>query len=34
MKYLADNGYHTITPDEMVSAWESGTPLSWWRRSP
>ena len=27
MKYLADNGYHTITPDEMVSAWESGTPL-------
>ncbi|SFI09357.1 polysaccharide deacetylase family protein [Selenomonas caprae] len=27
MKYLADNGYHTITPDEMISAWDEGRPL-------
>ena len=27
MKYLADNGFHTITPDEMLDAWENGTPL-------
>lgn len=27
MKYLADNGYHTITPTEMVDAWEKGTQL-------
>ncbi|MBP3781517.1 MAG: polysaccharide deacetylase family protein [Selenomonas sp.] len=27
MKYLAENGYHTITPKEMLDAWDSGTPL-------
>ncbi len=27
MKYLADNGYHTITPAEMIEAWEKGTQL-------
>jgi len=27
MKYLADNGYHTITPAELLSAWDEGTPL-------
>ena len=27
MKYLVDNGYHTITPEEMLDAWENGTPL-------
>ena len=27
MKYLADNGYHTITPEDMVDAWENGTEL-------
>ena len=27
MKYLADNGYHTITPEEMVTAWENGSAL-------
>jgi len=27
MKYLADHGYHTITPAEMIDAWDNGTPL-------
>ena len=27
MKYLADNGYHTITPEDMVDAWENGQEL-------
>ena len=27
MKYLAENGYHTITPAEMLDAWEKGTGL-------
>ena len=27
MKYLADNGFHTITPAEMFDAWENGTEL-------
>lgn len=27
MKYLVDNGYHTITPEEMMDAFENGTPL-------
>ena len=27
MKYLADNGYHTITPEDMVDAWENGKEL-------
>ena len=27
MKYLADNGFHTITPAEMFDAWENGTKL-------
>ncbi len=27
MKYLAENGYHAITPKEMLEAWDSGTPL-------
>ena len=27
MKYLSDNGYHAITPEEMMDAWENGTPL-------
>lgn len=27
MKYLKDNGYHTITPGELFDAWEKGTPL-------
>lgn len=27
MQYLVDNGYHAITPEEMLDAWENGTPL-------
>ena len=27
MKYLSDNGYHAITPEEMMEAWENDTPL-------
>ena len=27
MKYLSDNGYHTITPEDMVDAWENGKEL-------
>lgn len=27
MKYLADNGYHAITPAEMIAAWDNGTSL-------
>lgn len=27
MKYLADNGYHVITPLEMIEAWDKGSPL-------
>ncbi len=27
MKYLADNGYHAITPEDLVDAWENGTEL-------
>jgi len=27
MKYLHDNGYTTITPAEMMDAWQNGTPL-------
>ncbi|MBR2214812.1 MAG: polysaccharide deacetylase family protein [Selenomonadaceae bacterium] len=27
MQYLADNGYHTITPSEMLDAWDSGAEL-------
>lgn len=27
MKFLSENGYHTITPDEMLDAWENGTEL-------
>lgn len=27
MKYLADNGYHTITPSEMIEAWDNGKEL-------
>ena len=27
MDYLAENGYHTITPDEMADALENGTEL-------
>lgn len=27
MKYLADNGYHVITPAEMIDAWDNGTAL-------
>ena len=27
MKYLSDNGYHAITPEEMMDAWENDTPL-------
>ena len=27
MKYLSENGYHTITPTEMLDAWENGTEL-------
>lgn len=27
MRYLAENGYTTITPDEMLDAWETGAPL-------
>lgn len=27
MKFLSENGYHTITPDEMLDAWENGTKL-------
>ena len=26
-KYLADNGYHTITPAELIAAWDEGTEL-------
>ena len=27
MKYLVDNGYHTITPEDMIEAWENGKGL-------
>ena len=27
MKYLAENGYTTITPNDMLDAWENGTAL-------
>ncbi|SHK45493.1 Peptidoglycan/xylan/chitin deacetylase, PgdA/CDA1 family [Selenomonas ruminantium] len=27
MKYLVDNGYHVITPQEMIDAWDNDTPL-------
>lgn len=27
MKYLSENGYTTITPEEMLDAWENGTAL-------
>ena len=27
MKYLVDNGFHTITPADMLDSWENGTPL-------
>ena len=27
MKYLADNGYHAITPNELLDAWENDTEL-------
>ena len=27
MKYLAENGYTTITPNDMLDAWENGTEL-------
>lgn len=27
MSYLANNGYHAITPAEMLEAWDSGAPL-------
>ena len=27
MQYLAENGYHTITPAEMIDSWENGTEL-------
>ncbi len=27
MQYLADNGYHTITPAEMIDCWERGEQL-------
>lgn len=27
MRYLAENGYHSITPGELIDAWENGTPL-------
>ena len=27
MKYLADNGYHTITPAELIAAWDEGKEL-------
>ncbi len=27
MKFLSDNGYHTITPEQMLDAWEKGTEL-------
>ena len=27
MKYLVDNGYHVIVPDDLLDAWESGKPL-------
>lgn len=27
MQYLADNGYHTITLNELLNAWENGTEL-------
>ncbi len=27
MKYLKENGYHTITPAELLDAWQKGTPL-------
>ena len=27
LKYLADNGYHVIAPDDLLDAWESGKTL-------
>lgn len=27
MKYLTEEGYHVITPEEMISAWENDEPL-------
>ena len=27
MKYLVDNGYHTISPDDLLDAWENGKTL-------
>ena len=27
MKYLVDNGYHVIAPDDLLNAWESGKTL-------
>ncbi len=27
MKYLAENGYHAITPKELLDAWQGGAPL-------
>ncbi len=27
MQYLAEHGYHTITPAELTDAWDNGTPL-------
>ena len=27
MKYLADNGYHAITPEELLDAWDNGKAL-------
>lgn len=27
MKYLSDNGFHAITPTDMLDSWENGTPL-------
>ena len=27
MRYLAENGYHAITPNDLIDAWQNGTPL-------
>ncbi|MBR0103651.1 MAG: polysaccharide deacetylase family protein, partial [Selenomonadaceae bacterium] len=27
LKYLTDNGYHVIAPDDLLDAWETGKPL-------
>ena len=27
LKYLVDNGYHVIAPDDLLDAWETGKPL-------